>query len=53
MTHSVNRGPDGAICEAVQRNLRSRSYQAGRYSARQERSLYHFHRLYHAAMEHP
>ena len=37
---------DGAICEAVQRNLRSRSYSRGRYSVKQERCLHHFHRLY-------
>jgi len=41
---------DGRICEAVQRNLRSRSYSRGRYSVKQERSLYHFHQLYRAAM---
>jgi choline monooxygenase len=37
---------DGHICEVVQRNLRSRSYDRGRYSVRQERGLHHFHRLY-------
>ncbi|HYX69894.1 MAG TPA: aromatic ring-hydroxylating dioxygenase subunit alpha [Terriglobales bacterium] len=41
---------DGAICEAVQRNLRSRSYSRGRYSVKQERCLHHFHRLYAEAM---
>jgi choline monooxygenase len=41
---------DGRICETVQRNLRSRSYTSGRYSVKQERSLYHFHQLYRAAM---
>jgi choline monooxygenase len=41
---------DGRICEIVQRNLRSRSYTRGRYSVKQERSLYHFHQLYRAAM---
>lgn len=41
---------DGAICEAVQRNLRSRSYSRGRYSVKQERCLHHFHRLYVEAM---
>lgn len=41
---------DGAICETVQRNLRSRSYQRGRYSLKQERCLHHFHRLYADAM---
>jgi phenylpropionate dioxygenase-like ring-hydroxylating dioxygenase large terminal subunit len=37
---------DGNICEVVQRNLRSRSYERGRYSVQQERGLHHFHRLY-------
>jgi choline monooxygenase len=37
---------DGAICEAVQRNLRSRSYTRGRFSVKQERCVHHFHRLY-------
>ena len=41
---------DGRICETVQRNLRSRSYSRGRYSIKQERSLYHFHQLYLAAV---
>ncbi len=41
---------DGRICETVQRNLRSRSYTSGRYSVKQERSLYHFHQLYREAM---
>ncbi len=41
---------DGRICETVQRNLRSRSYTRGRYSVKQERSLYHFHQLYREAM---
>ena len=37
---------DGHICEVVQRNLRSQSYDRGRYSAKQEKSLHHFHRMY-------
>jgi choline monooxygenase len=37
---------DGGICEVVQRNLRSASYDRGRYSVKQERCLHHFHRLY-------
>jgi choline monooxygenase len=37
---------DGHICELVQRNLRSQSYDRGRYSAKQEKSLHHFHRMY-------
>ncbi|MGH9580968.1 MAG: aromatic ring-hydroxylating oxygenase subunit alpha [Terriglobales bacterium] len=41
---------DGAICEKVQRNLRSRSYTRGRFSARQEKGVHHFHRLYAEAM---
>jgi choline monooxygenase len=34
-----------AICEAVQRGLRSRTYQKGRYSVRRESGLHHFHGL--------
>src|SRR5262249_3683842 len=41
---------DGAICEVVQRNLHSASYDRGRYSVKQERCLHHFHRLYAEAM---
>ena len=41
---------DGRICEVVQRNLHSRSYQRGRYSAKQERCVHHFHRLYAESM---
>ena len=41
---------DGAICETVQKNLRSASYDRGRYSVKQEKCLHHFHRLYSAAM---
>jgi choline monooxygenase len=37
---------DGGICEKVQRNLRSRSYQRGRFSVKQEKCVHHFHRLY-------
>jgi choline monooxygenase len=37
---------DGAICEIVHRNLRSQSYNCGRYSAKQERGVHHFHQLY-------
>jgi choline monooxygenase len=36
---------DGAICEAAQRGLRSRSYRAGRYSVRHEGGVHHFHGL--------
>jgi len=33
------------ICESVQRNLHSRSYSTGRYSARRENGVYHFHEM--------
>ncbi|MGH7523364.1 MAG: aromatic ring-hydroxylating oxygenase subunit alpha [Gemmatimonadales bacterium] len=35
------------ICERVQRNLRSRSYDRGRYSPAQESGVHHFHSLLH------
>jgi choline monooxygenase len=41
---------DIAICEAVQRGLKSRTYDRGRYSVRRENGVHHFHRLYAAAM---
>ncbi len=41
---------DGAICETVQKNLHSRSYERGRYSITQEKCVHHFHRLYAEAM---
>ncbi len=41
---------DMAICEAVQKNLRSRSYSRGRYSAKQEKGVHAFHRMYGEAM---
>jgi choline monooxygenase len=37
---------DVAICERVQKNLRSRSYERGRYSVKQERGVHAFHRMY-------
>jgi choline monooxygenase len=37
---------DAAICEIVQKNLRSRSYERGRYKVRKERGVHAFHRLY-------
>ncbi|HEX4663597.1 MAG TPA: aromatic ring-hydroxylating dioxygenase subunit alpha [Terriglobales bacterium] len=37
---------DGHICEVVQRNLKSRSYTRGRFSAKQEKGVHQFHRLY-------
>jgi choline monooxygenase len=38
---------DIEICEAVQRNLRSRIYDRGRYSAARENGVHHFHGLLH------
>jgi len=37
---------DVAICEVVQKNLHSRSYQRGRYSVKQEKGVHAFHRMY-------
>lgn len=42
---------DVRICEAVQKNLHSRSYSRGRYSVKQEKGVHHFHSLYAQAME--
>jgi choline monooxygenase len=36
---------DTAICETVQRNLRSRGARRGRYAARRENGVHHFHAL--------
>ncbi len=36
---------DIEICEYVQRGLKSRSYNRGRYSARHENGVHHFHEL--------
>ena len=36
---------DRRICETVQHNLASRSYDRGRYSARRENGVHHFHSL--------
>jgi phenylpropionate dioxygenase-like ring-hydroxylating dioxygenase large terminal subunit len=41
---------DIAICETVQKNLRSRSYERGRFSAKQEKGVHAFHRMYAEAM---
>jgi choline monooxygenase len=41
---------DGHICEIVHKNLKSQSYDRGRYSAKQEKGVHHFHRLYAQAM---
>src|SRR5581483_2939443 len=37
---------DVSICETVQKNLRSRSYQRGRYSIKQETGVHAFHQMY-------
>jgi choline monooxygenase len=39
------------ICEAVQRGLRSSTYDRGRYSPRRENGVHHFHGLYANAMK--
>jgi len=44
---------DVAICETVQRNLRSRSYSRGRYSIKQEKGVHAFHRMYSQVMQRP
>jgi choline monooxygenase len=36
---------DIAICQAVQRGLKSRTYKTGRYSVRRENGVHHFHSL--------
>ncbi|MEA2655887.1 MAG: choline monooxygenase, partial [Chloroflexota bacterium] len=36
---------DIALCEQVQRGLRSRSYESGRFSARRENGVHHFQSL--------
>jgi choline monooxygenase len=36
---------DEAVVEQVQRGIRSRFYQAGRFSPAQEQGVHHFHRL--------
>ena len=41
---------DAAICETVQKNLASRSYNRGRYSVKQEKGVHAFHCQYAAAM---
>jgi choline monooxygenase len=41
---------DVAICETVQKNLRSRSYSRGRFSVKQEKGVHAFHRMYADAM---
>jgi choline monooxygenase len=41
---------DIGICEAVQRGLRSSSYDRGRYSVKRENGLHHFHSLWYEYM---
>lgn len=41
---------DEAVVESVQRGVRSRIYQRGRYSPKQEQGTHHFHRLLSAAL---
>jgi len=42
---------DVAICETVQKNLHSRSYERGRYSVKQEKGVHAFHTMYAEAMK--
>lgn len=42
---------DIRICEIVQKNLHSRSYVSGRYSVKQEKGVYAFHRMYREVMK--
>jgi choline monooxygenase len=42
---------DIEICEAVQRGLRSATYDSGRYSVKRENGVHHFHELYVAALQ--
>jgi len=44
---------DVTICETVQKNLHSRSYDRGRYSVKQEKGVHAFHRMYAQAMKEP
>ena len=41
---------DAAICETVQKNLSSQSYDRGRYSVKREQGVHAFHRIYATAM---
>ncbi len=45
--HDEIQDEDIEICEIVQRNLRSRVYDRGRYSAKRENGVHHFHSLLH------
>jgi len=42
---------DAGICETVQKNLHSRSYQRGRFSVKQEKGVHAFHRMYAEIMQ--
>jgi len=42
---AVTQGEDIAICESVQRGLKSGGYDRGRYAPLVEMGEYHFHRL--------
>ena len=42
---------DVAICETVQKNLRSTSYSRGRFSVTQEKGVHAFHQMYERFME--
>ncbi len=44
---------DIAVCEAVQKGLKSRTYDRGRYSVRCENGVHHFHALYARALHEP
>jgi choline monooxygenase len=44
---------DDDIVESVQRGLRSRFYERGRFSPTRETGVHHFHRLLEAALERP
>jgi choline monooxygenase len=44
---------DIEICEAVQRGLRSSTYDSGRYSPARENGVHHFHALYAESMRLP
>ncbi len=45
-SHQVQQ-EDIGLCEAVQRGLRSITYDRGRYSVRRENGVHHFHSLLH------
>jgi phenylpropionate dioxygenase-like ring-hydroxylating dioxygenase large terminal subunit len=44
---------DIKICEAVQRGLQSRTYNKGRFSAKRENGVHHFHLLLHEFLSKP